>query len=455
MSKKRSYQRTSVNKLSSEAVKDRAIELGGSGTCVGLDIAKREIVVVVRWASDEFEKPWSVKNPNEIDSLVELLVMLKEICGSLTVGLESTGNYGEAVRRAMTEAFIEVHRVSGKAVSDYKEIFDGVPSQHDGKDAAMIAELTAFGKGTAWPYEPMSEADQEICHQVDRLDAFRLQANQWLCRLEGLLSRYWPEVTGLLALSSKTLLRAIVHYGSPARLAADPDAARRLLGWGRGQLKTSKIEAIIQSARHGKGAPINEAASTWLVEVAQEVLQAFAQIDGCGKRLRNQAAEHDGMKKYVKAVGAVTLCVLWRSVGDPRQYHSSGALLKALGLNLKELSSGKRNGELAITKRGPSLARKWLYYWALRAVQEDAVRQWYTEFCKVGKQTGNRCSEHRKMKGLVAAMRKLCRSLWYVMHHDLEFDYDKVFPGRPLPKPDTRSPPARRRAAAVTQCHVN
>ena len=87
MSKKRSYQRTSVNKLSSEAVKDRAIELGGSGTCVGLDIAKREIVVVVRWASDEFEKPWSVKNPNEIDSLVELLVMLKEICGSLRWGL--------------------------------------------------------------------------------------------------------------------------------------------------------------------------------------------------------------------------------------------------------------------------------------------------------------------------------------------------------------------------------
>ena len=80
------------------------------------------------------------------------------------------------------------------------------------------------------------------------------------------------------------------------------------------------------------------------------------------------------MKEYVKSVGAVTLCVLWRSVGDPRQYHSSGALLKALGLNLKELSSGKRNGELTITKRGPSLARKWLYYWALRAVQEDAVR---------------------------------------------------------------------------------
>ena len=31
-----------------------------------------------------------------------------------------------------------------KTVSDYSEIFDGVPSQHDGKDAAMIAELVAI-----------------------------------------------------------------------------------------------------------------------------------------------------------------------------------------------------------------------------------------------------------------------------------------------------------------------
>jgi len=30
-------------------------------------------------------------------------------------------------------------------------------------------------------------------------------------------------------------------------------------------------------------------------------------------------------------------------------------------------------------------------------------------------------------------MRKLCRSLWYTMHHDVEFDYGKVFPGGPLP----------------------
>jgi len=41
----------------------------------------------------------------------------------------------------LSESGIRVQRVSGKAVSDYHEIFDGVPSQHDGKDAAMLLNL--------------------------------------------------------------------------------------------------------------------------------------------------------------------------------------------------------------------------------------------------------------------------------------------------------------------------
>ena len=37
------------------------------------------------------------------------------------------------------------------------------------------------------------------------------------------------------------------------------------------------------------------------------------------------------------------------------------------------------------------------------------------------------------MKGLVAIMRKLVRSLWFTMKHEFEFKYDCVFPGKPIP----------------------
>lgn len=434
--KKRTYQRTSVNQIDVDGLRDRACSLGGVGTTVGLDIAKQEIVACVRWANGEFERPWSVKNPSEIGLLVEMLLHLKEVCDGLTIGLESTGTYSDAVRKAMTDAFLDVHRVSGKSVGDYKEIFDGVPSQHDGKDAAIIAELTCFQKGTPWPYTPDGQEMLQMRHQVQRMDAFRLQANNWMCRLEGLLARHWPELTGLLKLGSKTLLRTILKYGSPAALANDAEAAKQLRSWGRGQLKLAKIERIVESARTTAGLPVSESEKRWMQEIAQEVLKALEEVEQAVKVLRRMGESNEEMKPFAEAVGAVTLCVIWVTVGDPRKYHSAGAFLKALGLNLKELSSGKRKGELAIAKRGPGLARKWLYYWALRAVQTPELRGWYLDFQQVGRR-GSRAtsSEHRKMKGLIAMMRKLCRSLWYTMHHELEFDYAKVFPGGPLPSP--------------------
>src|SRR5262249_54793102 len=49
------------------------------------------------------------------------------------VAMESSGTYGDALRQALGDNGIEVQRVNGKAAHDYAEVFDGVPSQHDGK----------------------------------------------------------------------------------------------------------------------------------------------------------------------------------------------------------------------------------------------------------------------------------------------------------------------------------
>jgi transposase len=58
--------------------------------------------------------------------------------------------------------------------------------------------------------------------------------------------------------------------------------------------------------------------------------------------------------------------VLGATVGTPVDYPNPHSYLKALGLNLKERSSGKHKGQLKITKRGPGEARKYLYFAALR-----------------------------------------------------------------------------------------
>ena len=87
---------------------------------------------------------------------------LHERC-PVTVAMESSGTYGDALRQAVCDAGIAVLRVSGKAVKDQAETFDGVPSQHDGKDAAIIADLCGRGKGTAvGQMVQRGEMDQEI-----------------------------------------------------------------------------------------------------------------------------------------------------------------------------------------------------------------------------------------------------------------------------------------------------
>lgn len=450
MKRNRAYKRTDVKEVDLEALVDRALEFGDAATAVGLDVGKDEIVACLRWPHAEFERPWSIRNPGQIDEFLELLKMLKSVCDSLTVALESTGTYGEAIRRALTVGGIEVHRVSGKATSDYQEIFDGVPSQHDGKDAAVIAELTAFGKGTAWPYQADSENLQRVKHQVARLEAYRKQQTEWAGRLEGLLARHWPELTALLPLGSVTLLEMIGHYGNPARVAAAPQAGEHLARWGGPKLKESKIREVIESARTTWGIPLGEPQAEWLVEVASNALSARRLAQEADGRLVRLMAAEPVLCRYT-GIGAATLAAIWAHAGDPRDYTSGGAFLKALGLNLKERSSGRRQGQLAITKRGPSQARRWIYFWALRAVQREELKGWYADFTRVGqKSSSDGKKEHRKMKGVVALMRKLPRGLRHAMIHEEDFDYGKLFEESQRPRRQRRK--RNRRRSAVGAC---
>jgi len=130
---------------------------------VGVDMGKRAFLAVVRWEDGRFERPWLVENPGEIREFVDLLRRAGR-GRELTVAMEPTGTYGDAMRQALSDGGLRLERVSPKGAHDYAEVFDGVPSQHDGKDAAVVAELAALGKSREWRYEPPSEVDQEMAY---------------------------------------------------------------------------------------------------------------------------------------------------------------------------------------------------------------------------------------------------------------------------------------------------
>jgi len=123
-------------------------------------------------------------------------------------------------------------------------------------------------------------------------------------------------------------------------------------------------------------------------------------------------------------IGKATSLVLDATLGSPLDYPHAGSYLKAMGLNLKERSSGKHKGQLKITKRGPSLARKYQYFVALRWLYKDPViAGWYRD--KV------RRDGHLKGKAIVAIMRKLALALWHIARGEA-FDSRKLFDARSL-----------------------
>jgi hypothetical protein len=314
--RRRSYRATAVKDVKVSEVMER---ISTGAVCIGLDVSKGEVFAVVRGSSGYFERPWKVKQPTEVRLLVALI---QELRGqrSVVVALEPTGTYGDALRQALCDAGIEVQRVSGKAASDYAEIFDGVPSAHDGKDAAIVAELAAIGKSQAWPTREATSWEGEVEGQVQWMDTQQEVLQLWYGRLEGLLGRHWPEVTQIVGLTSATLLRLLADYGGPEAVAEDAEAAQKIAAWGGHYLKTEKVQRVVESAKTTIGVRMTGEGTKTFQRFAKQALQARQEVRRAQGELKRLASQNATVQRMAEVVGSATACVLYATVGDPHDY---------------------------------------------------------------------------------------------------------------------------------------
>jgi len=430
--RRRAYRATNVKDVRLTEVLERA---PAGAAVMGADVGKDAIYGVFRWSDGSFERPWKAKNPEEVVTLVGVLQTIASQ-RELTVAMESTGTYADPFRSELAAGGLSVHRVGGKAAHDYAEVFDGVPSQHDGKDAAVVAELAAFGKSSPWPFRVKSAADAEMASQVDWLDVQQNVQRLWTGRLESLLARHWPEATRLLGLSSVVLLRALAHYGGPAGLAEDPAASVRLAAWSRQALRKEKIEKLLAAAAQTVGVAQGVEDVRRMQRYATLALAAYRETQQARRELGRLAKGNEVIQRQAKAVGVATACVLWVTLGDPRDYRCGAAYRKAMGLNLKERSSGKYQGQLKITKRGPAIVRRWLYFAAMRTAQSAFVSPWFE---------AKKAKDKDRGKGaLIGIARKLALALHAVGVRGTPFEPWRLFSQKLLVRKAQR---AKRRAA--------
>ncbi|WP_157595158.1 IS110 family transposase [Plesiocystis pacifica] len=412
---KRKYRATKIQGLDLTKL---SAELDTGRVIVAIDVAKEDfyaaivnhkgqVLLIVKWIHPAESRTFL--------ALVEHLGGPKRV----EVVMEPSGVYGDAIRAALDRAGVAVFRVNPKRVHDAAEVFDGVPSLHDAKSATLIAKLHLGDISEPWPLEP--EHQRRLAAVLRVLEVHEKEVGRNRNRLEGLLARHWPGASSIMSMDSATMLETLIEFGGPAALVEREDEARELMRRVGGNfLAQDKIDKLIESAHSSLGVPQLDEELELVSTIASECRRHQKAAKKARAKVEKLALlEGSATKAMAPVVGKATSAVLVAGVGCPTKYDCPASYVKALGLNLKEKSSGKSKGGLHITKRGPGIARLFLYLAVLRLIQRDRiVRAWYAK--KVSRDAG------RKQKALIALMRKLVSALWHVAHGAV-FDSKKLF----------------------------
>lgn len=400
MSKKRKYRALNVKKVDTERLHR---QLGDKELMiVGFDIAKQKMAAVLM---DERHKPIlniAFEHPTESHQMLELL---EDLPVRVEAAMEPTGTYGDALRHMLWSREIPVYRVLPKKTNLMGEVYDGVPSSHDVKSSHIVAKLHLDGVSSLWL--PESDEKREVNAALRELELFQSSYQRNINRLEAVLARHWPEVTGFLELTSATLPEVLLKFGGPENVAERPKQASQWMRKVGGHLlKPEKILAVIRSAQETVGVKPIQAEREYLQALSRELRNSHKELERAKRKVRKLSKDNIVAQKMAPVVGPVTSMVLLDEAGFPEDYPSVRSYQKSLGLNLKERSSGEYRGQLKITKRGSGKARRYLWLASWRIVREDPLfKAWFDK--KVERDGGN------TGKAIVGVMRKLAAGLWH------------------------------------------
>lgn len=412
--KKRIYRATKVKKLKLDKLQK---QVEGRRIILAVDVAKEDFVAVIMGSEQQVYSTIKWKHP--VESCFFINLILRDLpYRSLEVAMEPSGTYGDSLRSQFLDNGIPVYRVSPKRCHDAAEVFDGVPSMHDAKAAGIIGRLHLEGLSEEWPMA--DDGQRGLTAAIKTMEVYDSSFHRNINKLEGLVMRFWPELTQYLNLHSATLLELLIAYGSPDVVAANSIEARELMvTTGSNFLSRDKIDGILESASSSLGVKSIQAEQEQIKDLCGEIRRLQQLCRQAKRKVESLTEGIEGVRNMSGLLGKMTAAVLYIALGDMQKYSNAPSIVKTLGLNLKEHSSGTHKGQLRITKRGSGIARMYLYLATLRLINKDAVvNAWYQKKLQRDGKV--------KMKAIIAIMRKLASALWYV-GQGAKFDSSKLF----------------------------
>ena len=351
-------------------------------------------------------------------------------CTEIMVGYESTGPYAEPLVHYLMDKPVRIVQVNPLHTKRLKEVNDNSPGKTDDKDPRVIADIIRLGRALS---VVVPEGDAAYLRRLNNArERHVAERTALLNQMQQLVFLIFPEFKTVIAsMRGRTVRFILKNYTTPERIGV---LAKEIFGEeirkrSMGKLGVKDAELLIKAAQDTVGIKEGvagialdiahiiaqlEAVERFMSEIEAEMVAALERIP-CSVRLLS-----------IKGLGVISVAGLIGEVGDFSKFRTQSELMKLAGLDLYEVSSGKRKGEKRITKRGRSLMRKILYFAAIQMIGKNGIMHAYYE-----RLTGRGML---KMRALVAVMRKLLGIIHAILRDDRDYIGEYCAPKRRLIK---------------------
>jgi len=338
-------------------------------------------------------------------------------CDEVLVGYESTGPYAEPLVHYLANKQVKIVQVNPLHTKKMKEVNDNSPLKTDDKDPRVIADIIRLGHALT---VVVPEGDAAYLRRLNNVRERHVgEQTALLNQLQQLVFLIFPEFkTVLKNMKGKTAQYILKRYSTPERIgtlskeALGEEMRKRSMG----KFGIKDAESLIGLARETVG--IKEG----IAGIFMDIRHILMQLEAEGRFISEIEAEMrttleripcSARLLSIKGLGTVSVAGLIGEVGDFSKFSTQSEIMKLAGLDLYEISSGKRKGQRRISKRGRSLLRKILFYAAIQMIRKNGIM--YDYYARL---TGRGME---RMRALIAVSRKLLRIIHAIVRDNRDY----------------------------------
>ena len=338
-------------------------------------------------------------------------------CDEVLVGYESTGPYAEPLVHYLVNKQVKIVQVNPMHTKKMKEVNDNSPLKTDDKDPRVIADIIRLGRALTIV---VPEGDAAYLRRLNNARERHVRDQTALLnQLQQLVFLIFPEFkTVLKDMKGKTAQYILKRYTTAEKIGT---LSKEVLGEemrkrSMGKFGIKDAESLIGLARQTVG--IKEGLAGIFMDIRHILMQLEAEVRFISEIEAEMGATLERIPwsarlLSIKGLGTVSVAGLIGEVGDFSKFSTQSEIMKLAGLDLYEISSGKRKGQRRKSKRGRSLLRKILFYAAIQMIRKNGIM--YDYYARL---TGRGME---RMRALIAVSRKLLRIIHAIVRDNRDY----------------------------------